>query len=124
VTLYSVVVYGEDGGSMVLRNVGILPHHYTASNFSLKMEATWSSETLVSYHKSARHHNSEELDFNLHRRENFSPLIVYWRVCVCVCVCFTPVHNSVNCLKPLSNILVIFPVLLPWIVYFHFKFEK
>jgi hypothetical protein len=61
----------EDGNSMVLRNIGILPHHYTASQPSrwrqygppkhryptaslhgittLKMEAVWSSEKLVSY---------------------------------------------------------------------------
>jgi len=38
-------IHPEDGGSMVLRNFGILPYLFT-----LKMEAAWSSETLVSYH--------------------------------------------------------------------------
>jgi hypothetical protein len=51
----------ENGGSIVLRNVGIL-HHYTlkmevarfsetlVSHYILKTEAVWSSETLVSHH--------------------------------------------------------------------------
>jgi hypothetical protein len=30
--------------------------------FALKMEETWFSETLVSYHITARYHNSEDLD--------------------------------------------------------------
>jgi hypothetical protein len=28
---YHITIWSEDGGSKVLRNVGILPHHYTAS---------------------------------------------------------------------------------------------
>jgi hypothetical protein len=31
------------------------------------------SETLVSYHSTARRHNPEDLDLNLHRRENLKP---------------------------------------------------
>jgi len=42
----AVLWEGEDGGSEVLRNVGILSQHYVAS------------------------HNTENLDLNFHRREN------------------------------------------------------
>jgi hypothetical protein len=36
------------------------------------MEAAFSSETYVSY-IITQHHNPEELDLNLHRRENLKP---------------------------------------------------
>jgi hypothetical protein len=41
-----------------------------AVHFTLKMEAARSSETLVSYHITTRRQDSEDLDLNLHRREN------------------------------------------------------
>jgi hypothetical protein len=33
-------------------------------NFTLNMDAAQPSKTLVSYHNSTRHHNSEDLDKN------------------------------------------------------------
>jgi hypothetical protein len=82
----------EDGGSMDLWNVGILPQQYTVSQprrwrqygplkrwyptttlhcvTTQKMEAAWSSETLLSYLNTTRHYNTEDLDLNLHCSEN------------------------------------------------------
>jgi hypothetical protein len=76
----------EDGGSVVLRNVGILRNHYTASEprrwmknippkrwypttllhgvTTLKMEAEYSSETLASYHINPRRQNPEDHNLN------------------------------------------------------------
>jgi hypothetical protein len=72
----------EDGGSEVLRNVHVLPQHYTASQprrwrqrsppkrscptttlhsvTTQKMEAAKSSEAFISYHTNIRHHNLED----------------------------------------------------------------
>jgi len=43
----------------------------------LQGETAWTSETFVSYHKSAWSHNPEDLDLKLHRCENLKTLIFY-----------------------------------------------
>jgi hypothetical protein len=45
-------------------------------SFPPKMEAVRSSETSVSYHITTWHHNPEDRDLNLHRRENLNVAIL------------------------------------------------
>jgi hypothetical protein len=40
------------------------------ASFTLKMEVAWSSQTFSSYHRTTRLHNPEDLNLNLHHREN------------------------------------------------------
>jgi hypothetical protein len=44
-------------------------HAPSILHFTLKMEAGRSFETLISYHRTTRRHNPEDLDLNLPRRE-------------------------------------------------------
>jgi hypothetical protein len=49
----------------------------TSNYFVLKNEAAWSSETLVSNHITTQHHNPEDNDLTLNRRENLRITLDY-----------------------------------------------
>jgi hypothetical protein len=48
---------------------------FIANNFTLKLEAALSSETVVPYHNTTWRHNLEDLDLNLHSPENLKSRI-------------------------------------------------
>jgi hypothetical protein len=54
-------------------------HHSRHEQFcsAQKKEAVTSLETVVSYHKTTRPHSLENLDLNLHRRENIRSRITH-----------------------------------------------
>jgi hypothetical protein len=53
----------------------LVSYRITTRHHNLKMEAARSSETLVSYRITAQRHNSEDHDLKLHSRENLKSRI-------------------------------------------------
>jgi hypothetical protein len=76
----------QDGGNIVLCNVCVLPQTYTVSH-PTRWRQYGPLKRLVSYHNTARCHKPEDLDLNLHRRENLKSWVddivqeitTYWK---------------------------------------------
>jgi len=64
-------------------------------------------ETLVSYRNTARRHNPEDLDLNLHRRENLKSLIWYRKITSeifkCVAMKYSDVSTSCSCVNTMGT---------------------
>jgi hypothetical protein len=67
----------------------------------VKIEPAKPLEVLVSYQNAARRHNPEELDLNLHRRENLKSLIWYRKIkseiFKCVAMKYSDMSTSCTC---------------------------
>jgi len=72
----SVSVAGSEGGSVIEHwgRVKSCLSEVHAAIFKMKVEASWTSGTLVSYHNIIRRHNSFDVDLNFHRHENLKSL--------------------------------------------------